>query len=99
MGFKEPEDRLTLILAWQERFTKTLPPEVFLQSWAIIELAQHQRWPERAIEIGKSLRNILSHLQIKTPSVTGLHALFWIRKRSNGEAISKLAVVNASVGD
>lgn len=98
MNFVTLDDRIDVINEWQKRFTETSPPENLLQSWGTIELARKQDWPGRAILIGATLRSILDSYQFQSSSVAGLHALIWIRRENNDQAIKDMAVVSASAG-
>lgn len=78
------------------RFTEVATPDSLLQSWGTILAARQQGWPQRAVEIGQVLRGILSQLNVDPASVSGLHALIWLRADEKG--YRKMMVMGAGAG-
>jgi 4-aminobutyrate aminotransferase-like enzyme len=69
-----PDERLQMVLEWQLRFTETAPPHSLLQSWGTIVAAQSQDWPESAVHIGRTLREVLLDLGIDSSGVRHLRS-------------------------
>ena len=74
------EERRFTILEWQERLTEMAQAADLLISWGTLVLAQRERWPERAREVGEVLRGILRDEGVKIGNVAGLHALLYLRR-------------------
>ncbi|KAF6230752.1 hypothetical protein HO133_000011 [Letharia lupina] len=90
------EEQVDVVVMWQKRFTEIAPPEILLQSWGIIALAQEQDWPQRSIRIGQTLRTILMSFGLKATSIWGLHSLIWLRRGES--AVDDSAVMSANAG-
>ena len=90
------EKQVGVITLWQARFTETATPEVLLQSWGTISLARQQNWPQRAIAIGQTLRNVLIESGVQRESISGLHSFIWLRR--GDRAVASLGVMLAYAG-
>ncbi|KAL8758168.1 MAG: hypothetical protein Q9184_004009 [Pyrenodesmia sp. 2 TL-2023] len=79
LAIAQLDEQINVILDWQVRFTEVATVDSLLQSWATIVAAQKQGWPQRAVEIGHALRQVLSSFNVDPASISGLNALIWLR--------------------
>ena len=95
-GITSFEERVDIILRWQARFTEIASPDALLQSWGTLTLAQRQNWPQRGVEIGQNLRDVLVQAGVNKASISGLHALIYLRR--NDSTITQFVVMPAGTG-
>ena len=96
LGIAPDKERNDAVIMWLKRFTEAAKPEALLESWGTISLAQQQNWPQRSVNIGQTLRNILLDFHVHPSSISGLHSLIWLRR--NDSALDPLAVMSANAG-
>ncbi|KAG7007497.1 hypothetical protein G7Y79_00009g026060 [Physcia stellaris] len=75
------KDRPQAILEWQERVTEMAQIADLLISWGTMVLARKERWPQRAQQIGRLLRDILAADGVRRAEIGGLHSLIYIKPR------------------
>ena len=92
--FDDKEHRLLAALHWQDRFTAVATAQDLLTSWGTLILAGREDWTNRALTIGRLLRDILRSEGIKPQLISGLHGLIYIRQKDYATA-SPIMVANA----
>ena len=74
-------DRLLAALHWQDRFTAVATAQDLLVSWGTLILARREDWANRALTIGRLLRDILVSEGIRPQLIRGLHGLIYIQQK------------------
>lgn len=90
LGINNDESRLFTILEWQERFTEMAQAADLLISWGTLVLAKKEQWPQRAIEIGRLLRQVLVSDGIRNHRIAGLHSLIVLQSQDNARFSSPI---------
>jgi hypothetical protein len=67
-------------LQWQVHLTELATTDNLLQSWGTIIAAQKQEWPQRAVETGRALRQILASFNVDPASISGVEAFIFMRR-------------------
>lgn len=95
LGLTDPEERMFIALEWQERLTEMAPVASLLTSWGTIVLAEKENWPQRAHEIGHTLRAIIRTHGIKPSLIGGLHSLIYLQTQHQARITSPVMGANA----
>lgn len=91
----DPEERLFVALQWQERLTEMAPAASLLTSWGTIVLAEKEQWPQRALEVGHLLRNLIESEGVKPSRIGGLHSLIYLHVQDQARITSPVMGANA----
>ncbi|KAL8673624.1 MAG: hypothetical protein Q9168_001979 [Polycauliona sp. 1 TL-2023] len=78
LDITDPDDRLFVILEWQERVTEMAQAADVLISWGTLALAKREKWPRRAQVIGRLLRERIVKEGVPACKIGGLHSLLYI---------------------